>query len=91
MQSLFDGMMLSIGPPMTETYQNQPHLAVSTRTNRDDRPSIATPTGVDARSRSACSARRMARHAVVTAIQVAEAQAAATATAASALDDPENR
>ena len=66
-------------------------LAVTTRANRDDRPSVAPPSGIDARSPSARSARRMARHALITAIQVAEAQAAATTPAASALHDPENR
>ena len=63
-------------------------LVVSTRTNRGNRLSIAPPSGVDARSPSARSARRMARHALITARQVAEAQAAATATTASSLHDP---
>ena len=74
-------------------------LAVSTRTDRedrsDDRPSIATPSVVDARSPSARSARRMARHTLTTAVQIAiqaaEAQAAAVAPASPAPYDPETR
>ena len=65
-------------------------LAVSTRTNRDDRPFIVTPSGVDARSPRVRSARRTARHALLTATQVAGTQAAATASAASALHGLEN-
>ena len=83
--------MLSLAPAVPETYLHENTLDVSTRTNRDDCISIAPPSGVDARSPSARSARRMALHTWITARQVAEAQAAAVATAASSLHDTEYR
>ena len=65
-------------------------LATNTRASRTDRPSIVTPSGVGARFLRACRARLMAHHALITAIQVTESQAAVTATAASALHEAEN-
>ena len=70
-------------PSSTRDVPKPTPLAVSIRTNPDDRSSIATPSGVDARSPSARSARRMVRHALITANQVAAAQATAITSAAS--------
>jgi len=55
----------SIGDTPTPTT-----LAVSTHINRDSRHPITTPSRVEARSPSARSARRMARQALISAIQV---------------------
>ena len=57
----------SIAPLVPATYLLQTHLMLVPRTNRDDRISIAPPSGVNARSSSARSASRMARHALITA------------------------
>ena len=78
-------------PPSTGDVPAPNTLDVSTRTNRDDGIAIAPPSGVDARSSSSRRARRMARHALITAGQVAEAQAATTVIAASSLHDPKYR
>ena len=64
-------------------------LDVSTRTPSDDRISDAPPSRIDASFPGARSARRMARHALITAGKVAEARAADTVTAAPSLHGPE--